>query len=125
MSRTKDVPYGAHIVSKITNKCCPCHQSTRLLWNQGVILVLTFIAYMCYHLTRKPISVVKNVLTANCSNLSPPPNFSVNSSNRDTWCDWAPFGRSFLIIYFIYNSFYKLKKRSNSFRDDKNHDFIY
>ncbi|XP_051175559.1 glucose-6-phosphate exchanger SLC37A2 isoform X2 [Leptopilina boulardi] len=91
MSRTKDVPYGAHIVSKITNKCCPCHQSTRLLWNQGVILVLTFIAYMCYHLTRKPISVVKNVLTANCSNLSPPPNFSVNSSNRDTWCDWAPF----------------------------------
>ncbi|XP_043472889.1 glucose-6-phosphate exchanger SLC37A2 isoform X1 [Leptopilina heterotoma] len=91
MSRTKDVPFGAHIVSKITSRCCPCHQSTRLLWNQGAVLVLTFLSYMCYHLNRKPISVVKNVLTVNCSNLSPPPNFPVNSSNRDTWCDWAPF----------------------------------
>lgn len=108
MSRIKDVPFGAHIVSKITNRCCPCQQSTRLLWNQGVVLVLTFLAYMCYHLNRKPISVVKNILTVNCSNLSPPPNLPVNSSNRDTWCDWAPFGELLLIIYCLFHFSIKL-----------------
>lgn len=100
MLRTKDVPCAVRIVTNITNKCCPCHQSTRLLWNQGAVFALTYMAYMCYHLTRKPISVVKNVLSVNCSNVPPPPNFPVNSSNRDTWCDWAPFGKN--IIYFLY-----------------------
>lgn len=65
-----------------------------MVWHQGGVLALTYLAYTCYHLTRKPISVVKNVLSVNCSNLPPPPDVLVNDSNRDTWCDWAPFGKS-------------------------------
>ncbi|KAK2180995.1 hypothetical protein NP493_418g02045 [Ridgeia piscesae] len=41
------------------------------------ILIFTFLAYMTFHLSRKPISVVKNVLHQNCTN-----------------CSWAPFGQS-------------------------------
>ncbi|XP_033222363.1 glucose-6-phosphate exchanger SLC37A2 isoform X2 [Belonocnema kinseyi] len=88
---TRDVPCAVGFIGQFVNKFCPCRQSTRLLWHKGVILGLTYMAYMCYHLTRKPISVVKNVLSVNCSSLSPPPDVPVNSSNRDTWCDWAPF----------------------------------
>ena len=57
------------------------------------VLVLTYIAYTAFHLSRKPISVVKSVLNQNCSALEPPPGVFVNETNRDTWCDWAPFGK--------------------------------
>ncbi|KAG0728302.1 Glucose-6-phosphate exchanger SLC37A2 [Chionoecetes opilio] len=53
------------------------------------IWVLTFMIYCSYHLSRKPISVVKNVLHQNCSSLTPPEN--VNASVDPTWCDWKPF----------------------------------
>ena len=95
---TRDVPCAVGYIGQFVNKFCPCRQSTRLLWHKGVILGLTYMAYMCYHLTRKPISVVKNVLSVNCSSLSPPPDVPVNSTNRDTWCDWAPFGKHIFIV---------------------------
>uniref|UniRef100_A0A8D0G6E2 Glucose-6-phosphate exchanger SLC37A2 n=1 Tax=Sphenodon punctatus TaxID=8508 RepID=A0A8D0G6E2_SPHPU len=55
---------------------------------RGLTLVLTFLFYTSYHLSRKPISIVKSELHLNCSALgrSPP-----NSTNSTTWCDWAPF----------------------------------
>lgn len=43
---------------------------------------------MCYHMTRKPISVVKSVLHRNCSELIPPDNIPDDDT---TWCDYAPF----------------------------------
>jgi OPA family glycerol-3-phosphate transporter-like MFS transporter 1/2 len=46
-------------------------------------------AYMSYHLSRKPISVVKAVLHQNCSGLTPPPDIPPNPNWN--WCDWAPF----------------------------------
>lgn len=52
------------------------------------IIVLTFLAYSSYHLSRRPLSVVKNVLSRNCSKLIPP---SGASSINETWCDWEPF----------------------------------
>lgn len=58
---------------------------------KGSVLVLTFIAYTCYHMNRKPISVFKNVINRNCSDLQPPPGQDIDP-NDDTWCDWAPFG---------------------------------
>ncbi|KAF9407658.1 hypothetical protein HW555_012391 [Spodoptera exigua] len=57
-------------------------------WYQGSVLVLTFFTYMTYHLTRKPISVVKSVLHQNCSALVPPPG---TDPSDDQWCNWAPF----------------------------------
>ncbi|KDR12310.1 Sugar phosphate exchanger 2, partial [Zootermopsis nevadensis] len=56
------------------------------------VFILTYAAYTCYHLSRKPISVVKNVLNKNCSDYVPPPDLIINATNKDNWCDWAPFG---------------------------------
>ncbi|OAD57796.1 Sugar phosphate exchanger 2, partial [Eufriesea mexicana] len=87
----RDQPWGLRAIEHLVSKCYPHHRVNRMAWHQGGILVLTYLAYTCYHMTRKPMSVVKNVLSLNCSTLSPPPNFLINNSNRDTWCDWAPF----------------------------------
>ncbi|XP_034187123.1 major facilitator superfamily transporter 16 isoform X2 [Osmia lignaria lignaria] len=87
----RDQPWGFQALEHTVSKCCPYRRVNKMTWHQGGILALTYLAYTCYHLTRKPISVVKNVLSLNCSTLSPPPDFLINSTNRDTWCDWAPF----------------------------------
>ncbi|KAM6234676.1 glucose-6-phosphate exchanger SLC37A2 isoform 3-T4 [Spheniscus humboldti] len=55
---------------------------------RGLTLVLTFLCYTSYHLSRKPISIVKSQLHPNCSALGPNPH---NDSNSSTWCSWAPF----------------------------------
>ncbi|XP_063060031.1 glucose-6-phosphate exchanger SLC37A2 [Engraulis encrasicolus] len=80
-------------------------------WYRGFILFLTFLFYTSYHLSRKPISVVKSQLHRNCSTVIRPP--GVNITNNDTWCDWAPFDQdnyqtlfgavdnSFLVAYAI------------------------
>ncbi|XP_076061668.1 major facilitator superfamily transporter 16 isoform X1 [Oratosquilla oratoria] len=48
------------------------------------IWIITFLAYCAYHLSRKPISVVKTVLHENCTDL--------NHHNNDShWCQWKPF----------------------------------
>ncbi|XP_013136405.1 PREDICTED: sugar phosphate exchanger 2 isoform X2 [Papilio polytes] len=53
--------------------------------------MLTYFTYMTYHLTRKPISVVKSILHQNCSGLVPPPG---TDTTDDQWCNWAPFNTS-------------------------------
>lgn len=58
-------------------------------WYRGFILVLTFLFYTAYHLSRKPISIVKSELHRNCSTVIRPPHLNV--SDNATWCDWAPF----------------------------------
>uniref|UniRef100_A0A6I8SJ95 Glucose-6-phosphate exchanger SLC37A2 n=1 Tax=Xenopus tropicalis TaxID=8364 RepID=A0A6I8SJ95_XENTR len=58
---------------------------------RGFIIVMTFLFYTCYHMSRKPISIVKGQLHRNCSALPSPPNISANDT---TWCSWAPFENS-------------------------------
>ncbi|KAH1175317.1 hypothetical protein KIL84_008191, partial [Mauremys mutica] len=58
-------------------------------WYRGLTLVLTFLFYASFHLSRKPISIVKSELHTNCSSLIPP-----NGTNSTTWCDWAPFDQA-------------------------------
>ncbi|KAI5142095.1 Glucose-6-Phosphate Exchanger Slc37A2 [Manis pentadactyla] len=62
-------------------------------WFRGFILLITFFIYTCYHMSRKPISVVKSRLHQNCSELIKPINDS-HSLNDSTWCNWAPFDKS-------------------------------
>ncbi|KAK2709611.1 glucose-6-phosphate exchanger SLC37A2-like isoform X2 [Artemia franciscana] len=84
-----DVPIGIRILQKITCLCAGGRIIfSRDFWYRLLILVLTFLSYTAYHLSRKPISVVKNVLNRNCS-LIPVPS-DVNTTDP-TWCDWAPF----------------------------------
>uniref|UniRef100_A0A674DC83 Glucose-6-phosphate exchanger SLC37A2 n=1 Tax=Salmo trutta TaxID=8032 RepID=A0A674DC83_SALTR len=78
---------------------------------RGFTLFLTFLFYTSYHLSRKPISIVKSQLHRNCSTLIRPPN--LNGTDNETWCDWAPFDKdnyqtlfgavdnSFLVAYAI------------------------
>ncbi|XP_023589855.1 glucose-6-phosphate exchanger SLC37A2 [Trichechus manatus latirostris] len=61
-------------------------------WFRGFILLLTFLVYTCYHMSRKPISVVKSRLHQNCSDLIKPIN-DTHTINDTTWCSWAPFDK--------------------------------
>ncbi|XP_043390004.1 glucose-6-phosphate exchanger SLC37A2 isoform X2 [Chelonia mydas] len=60
-------------------------------WYRGLTLVLTFLFYTSFHLSRKPISIVKSELHSNCSSPEKTPH---NDSNSTTWCDWAPFDQA-------------------------------
>ncbi|CAG4948481.1 unnamed protein product [Parnassius apollo] len=88
---SRDAPIGIQFIQRLSGWLCPRMQINRLRWYQVTVLVLTYFTYMTYHLTRKPISVVKSVLHQNCSGLQPPP--GVDPSN-DQWCNWAPFDTS-------------------------------
>lgn len=94
MSTDKDLPIGVILVQKATKKCCHNRNWNRNFWHRLIVLSITFLSYMSYHLTRKPISVVKNVLHQNCSDVTPDPNHHINESDTK-WCDWAPFGKLF------------------------------
>lgn len=48
---------------------------------------------MCYHMTRKTLSVVKSVLHRNCSDLPVPLGVHVMAPPDETWCDYPPFDR--------------------------------
>ncbi|XP_075765410.1 glucose-6-phosphate exchanger SLC37A2 isoform X1 [Pelodiscus sinensis] len=59
-------------------------------WYRGLTLVLTFLFYTSFHLSRKPISIVKSELHTNCSSQG---RRAPNGTNSSTWCDWAPFDK--------------------------------
>ncbi|RWS25679.1 sugar phosphate exchanger 2-like isoform X2 [Leptotrombidium deliense] len=82
------LPFGI----KVLQRCCPnCLTVGKELRYKIAILVLTFIAYGSYHLSRRPLSVVKNILNRNCSAIHPAPGFIVTNETQKTWCDWEPF----------------------------------
>ncbi|KAJ7321746.1 hypothetical protein OS493_034133 [Desmophyllum pertusum] len=56
------VPYGIQFIRWIGRE--------RTQWYRGWALILTFFAYTTYHLSRKPISVVKGTLNPNCSEIT-------------------------------------------------------
>lgn len=90
---TYNIPWGLRCIEKVSSIYCPQLYYNRFRLHQAGVFFLTFIAYTCYHMTRKPLSVVKNVLNMNCSNSTPPSDIIINNTNADTWCDWAPFGK--------------------------------
>lgn len=45
-------------------------------------------------MSRRPLAVVKNSLNRDCSKLVPPTSLYINATNKDNWCDWAPFDKS-------------------------------
>uniref|UniRef100_A0A3P8WU34 Glucose-6-phosphate exchanger SLC37A2 n=1 Tax=Cynoglossus semilaevis TaxID=244447 RepID=A0A3P8WU34_CYNSE len=67
---------------------------------RSFILFLTFLFYTAYHLSRKPISIVKSELHRNCSNIIRPAD--LNITNNATWCNWVPFdGDNYQTIFGI------------------------
>ncbi|XP_045466212.1 glucose-6-phosphate exchanger SLC37A2 isoform X3 [Harmonia axyridis] len=88
--RTRDVPWGIRFLQNLTDKCSiSCNAYYREFGYKALIAALTFAAYTCFHMCRKPLSVVKAVLHRNCSALTPPGDIPIY--DNATWCDWAPF----------------------------------
>jgi MFS transporter, OPA family, solute carrier family 37 (glycerol-3-phosphate transporter), member 1/2 len=73
------------------------------------VLTLTYVSYVCYHMTRKPIAVVKSVLHRNCSDVPRPPSGidRIMLGDDDTWCEYAPFDGSnaSVLLGFLDSSF--------------------
>lgn len=86
-----DVPWGIKVVRRL-GRCFPTSRGSKDNMYRSLILVLTFLTYTSYHMSRKPISVVKNVLNRNCSGVAPTYDVNITENNLDSWCDWAPFG---------------------------------
>lgn len=87
---TKLPPIGIRLLPSLDGT----PNSSRTLRYKIFILIFTFLCYTSYHLSRKPISVVKSVLNRNCSLSISDPSVVVNTSthgNNTKWCDWKPF----------------------------------
>lgn len=111
-SNQLDVPIGFKVFKRYSNSSTPLARSRTL--HKTLVLFLTFIAYAAYHVGRRPLSIVKNVLHRNCSelqykNISTSDRFiqvlgselnSTEDPSSDDWpsitstdnsCNWAPF----------------------------------
>ncbi|XP_028993088.1 glucose-6-phosphate exchanger SLC37A1 isoform X2 [Betta splendens] len=71
-------------------------------WYRALTFVLTFLLYTSFHLSRKPISIVKSELHKNCSPLSELSTLASSSGSQepslpsrqtDMDCSWKPFDK--------------------------------
>ncbi|XP_034102575.1 glucose-6-phosphate exchanger SLC37A2 isoform X1 [Drosophila sulfurigaster albostrigata] len=76
-----DIPIGIRLLQSFSRQCPRFHARKELCYKMSIFL-LTFLAYACYHMSRKPISVVKSVLHGNCSTVQ-----LQDAGN----CGYAPF----------------------------------
>ncbi|KAA3681561.1 MFS transporter, OPA family, solute carrier family 37, member 1/2 [Paragonimus westermani] len=71
-----------------------CLNSILPPWNHKsgrvYIFLCTFLIYTCYHISRKPISVVKSVLHENCTEVAEKSGRPIDPGSL-TFCDWKPF----------------------------------
>ncbi|XP_005751620.1 glucose-6-phosphate exchanger SLC37A1 isoform X3 [Pundamilia nyererei] len=71
-------------------------------WYRALTFILTFLLYTSFHLSRKPISIVKSELHKNCSAVSEAAIIASSSSQQpsllslhtDVDCGWKPFDKS-------------------------------
>ncbi|KAM6978154.1 glucose-6-phosphate exchanger SLC37A1 isoform 2-T2 [Tautogolabrus adspersus] len=71
-------------------------------WYRALTFILTFLLYTSFHLSRKPISIVKSELHKNCSSVSELETMassgggqqpSLQSLHTDVDCSWKPFDK--------------------------------
>jgi len=102
-------PLGVQLLRRFACKCSCISRETKYRYS---ILILTYIAYCLYHLSRRPFTIVKSKLAPNCTDLLinkkvPFPPIEINDTNRDTWCAWAPFDvENPNALFGILDSFY-------------------
>lgn len=85
-------PLGLRLLQLAFRKCCASITAERrLAYYRGFVLIATFLAYTCYHMTRRPLSIVKSVLHQDCRYATPDASIVVTENNSETWCNWAPF----------------------------------
>lgn len=85
-------PLGLRLLQLAFRKCCvSLTDERRLSCYRAFVLLSTFLAYTCYHMTRRPLSVAKSVLHQDCQYAPPDASVVVTANNSHTWCNWAPF----------------------------------
>ncbi|GAV01736.1 hypothetical protein RvY_12396 [Ramazzottius varieornatus] len=105
--RKSPLPLGIRLLRYLKVPLPSC--ISRLTAYRITILLLTYLFYVAYHLARRPMGVVKNVLRQNCSGMTPSadPNPCLHNG---TWCGWPPFHQNssalFSILDFVYRFFY-------------------
>uniref|UniRef100_A0A8C2YYT4 Solute carrier family 37 member 1 n=1 Tax=Cyclopterus lumpus TaxID=8103 RepID=A0A8C2YYT4_CYCLU len=71
-------------------------------WYRALTFILTFLLYTSFHLSRKPISIVKSELHKNCSSVNELATMASSSSSQQpslpslhtgTDCSWKPFDK--------------------------------
>ncbi|XP_056291374.1 glucose-6-phosphate exchanger SLC37A1 isoform X2 [Pseudoliparis swirei] len=70
-------------------------------WYRALTFLLTFLLYTSFHLSRKPISIIKSELHKNCSSVSEASTMTSSSSQQTsppplhtpTDCSWKPFDK--------------------------------
>lgn len=65
---TEPMPSGARLSLWLRTRLCPTLRLDSLHWQRGSVLIITFMAYCSYHITRKPFAVIRSQLVGNCSN---------------------------------------------------------
>uniref|UniRef100_A0A8C2PS89 Solute carrier family 37 member 1 n=1 Tax=Cyprinus carpio TaxID=7962 RepID=A0A8C2PS89_CYPCA len=67
-------------------------------WYKAFTFALTFLLYTSFHLSRKPISIVKSELHKNCSHVMRAPTESISGQqpvlHPELDCSWKPFDRN-------------------------------
>ncbi|CAN9498045.1 unnamed protein product [Ophioblennius macclurei] len=67
-------------------------------WYRALTFILTFLLYTSFHLSRKPISIVKSELHKNCSSFSEassmPSSLQPSLLTLQSDCSWKPFDKS-------------------------------
>ncbi|KAL1454917.1 hypothetical protein WDU94_009046 [Cyamophila willieti] len=95
---TRGPPLGLKLVQKILPNTSTVKKN---IWYRGVVLLLTFWAYVNYHATRKTLSVVKNTLMSqNCSDIS--------FGGTPQQCAWEPFGKTAIFAFSFPCQFFHL-----------------
>lgn len=106
-------PFGITCLTNVTSRLCPSIHFNRFLLFKLSVLMLTYLSYVCYHMTRKPLAVVKSVLHRNCSDPQGSVTETIHFGTDDNSCNYAPFDgpdanallgfldSSFLICYAI------------------------
>ncbi|OQV19837.1 Glucose-6-phosphate [Hypsibius exemplaris] len=84
----KRIPFGIAAL----RKCIPPLRRAPITFYQFYILGITYVLYVFYHISRKPLSVVKNVLhRQNCSVFTAPEDYLIPEDRLHNWCSWEPF----------------------------------
>uniref|UniRef100_A0A8C4DAB1 Solute carrier family 37 member 1 n=1 Tax=Dicentrarchus labrax TaxID=13489 RepID=A0A8C4DAB1_DICLA len=83
--------------------CAPVTPSNSTCWYRALTFILTFLLYTSFHLSRKPISIVKSELHKNCTSLSELATIASSgggsqqpsppSLHADMDCSWKPFDK--------------------------------
>lgn len=64
-------------------------------WYRALTFLLTFLLYTSFHLSRKPISIVKSELHKNCSSVAEASTLASTGQQMSLHdCSWKPFDKS-------------------------------